>query len=90
MRTSSRRSRALAAQALIALVVSAVVLAGVWIAGGRITDGFIGSVLLTGAWFAMSGATILGLTIARRRLRPGLVADTASRCSPSAPGWAGR
>ena len=50
-------------------VVAAVVAAGVWVAGGVLTDDFRGSLVLTAAWFALSGAACAAVAFRRPALR---------------------
>ena len=64
-----RRGRDVAAQLLAVPCVAAIVVAGVWVAGGRISDDFRTSMVLTGAWFALSGGACLLVALRARRLR---------------------
>jgi Electron transfer DM13 len=64
-----RRWGGVAAQVLAIPCVAAIVVAGVWIAGGRISDDFRTSMVLTAAWFAISGGVCLLVALRSRRLR---------------------
>ncbi len=50
-------------------LVAAVVLLGVWVTGGVITDDFAGSAVLTGLWFAATGAACLLVAMRNRTYR---------------------
>jgi hypothetical protein len=50
-------------------VVAVVVAGGVWVAGGVLTDDFRGSLALTAAWFALSGAACAAVAFRRPALR---------------------
>jgi hypothetical protein len=53
--------------AACATATSLVVLVGVWVAGGVITDNAMTAKLLTGGWFALTGAAALLLARGRGR-----------------------
>jgi Electron transfer DM13 len=67
-RALRRRSR-LAAQLVSIPVVAAIVLVGVWVAGGVISNDFRLSMVLTAAWFALSGLACVAVAIRQRTLR---------------------
>jgi hypothetical protein len=65
----TRAPAPLVAQLLAIPVVAAVVLLGVWVAGGVISNDFRLSMVLTAAWFALSGLACLLVAIRRRSVR---------------------
>jgi Electron transfer DM13 len=63
------RSPRLLGQLAAVPVVAVVVAAGVWVAGGVLADDFRGSLALTAAWFALSGAACAAVALRRPALR---------------------
>jgi len=57
--------RRLAARLAIMPLVAGIVLVGLWFFAGRLTNDFVTSAILTGAWFVVAGAA--ALFVARRR-----------------------
>lgn len=57
------------ARLLLALVVAALLVAGIWVAGGLLTNDYLASIVLTGAWMAAAGIACLVLGLRRRPLR---------------------
>jgi len=54
---------------LVVPALAAVLALGVWIAGGVLTNSFVASIVLTTAWFALTGLACLVLAVRRRDLR---------------------
>ena len=74
-----RRRSGLVVRLLAIPVVAVVVLVGVWVAGGVISNDFLVSMVLTAAWFVLSGLVCVVLAIRRRTLRvPVLAAYVAT------------
>src|SRR5688500_9941212 len=71
--TRSSRSRPVAALATIP-TVAAVLLLGVWVAGGVISDDYRTSMVLTAAWFGLSGAACLAIAQRARPVRIPVIA----------------
>jgi Electron transfer DM13 len=70
----ARRRGPLAAQLVSIPVVAVVVALGVWLAGGVISNDFRLSMVLTAAWFAVSGLACLAVAVRRRPLRVPVIA----------------
>ena len=64
-----RRPGALATQLLSVPAVVAAVGLGVWVAGGVVSDDFRLAMVLTAAWFAISGIACVAIAIRHRPLR---------------------
>jgi hypothetical protein len=64
----------LAPRLLSVPAVALLVVAGVWIAGGVISNDFRLSMVLTAAWFAISGLACLAIAVRRRELRAPVLA----------------